>query len=95
MSEAANDNVEWWLAEKGEAHTRVLGWVRYVRNSQAERKVMDLLCESMYGGRAPQSHRRGITAIAQRLPEHGGGGRVQDRGEEQAEADIPHRRCGL
>lgn len=49
MSDAANDHA-WWEAPENDAHDRVLSVVRFIRQNQTDRKLTDLLHQSLYGG---------------------------------------------
>jgi hypothetical protein len=51
MSEAAvMTDRAWWDGNAFDKHDKLIAVVRYIRRSQADRKVSDLLYQSMYGG---------------------------------------------
>lgn len=44
------DDHQWWLGDSYKKHERLISCVKYIRRSQGDRKIADLLHYSMYGG---------------------------------------------
>lgn len=50
MSERPGGDAQWWLLPQDQKHERMLAVVRDIRQNQSDRKVTDLLNETLYAG---------------------------------------------